>query len=464
MRFAMSNPAHGNRASMVRSFESMNRIPAPQGLRAVQESLLEDRAFSWYEYVPVSYDGSQPVPLVIQLHGGGNDGMRWSNYTIWHLMAEKQGFLVVYPNSPVPGMWTCGDEDIAYLEALIGHLCGKYCVDNTRIYMQGMSNGEMMTLAFTMRHPEMLAAAGNLTGPSPAEMIDDERPVGALPLYQMRGEKDVFFQLPDPLPRDIYAKRYGMNDFNREIWLEANGVQGLPSLTIRGKDNYLVYQGTHAPIINHEIQSMGHREPTDSAQTMWNLLYANARRVDGKPVVELPPALLAGDADGVAVAIGSNRVYKADHIETMHPSPFGHARFLAPPANEPHFNAVNIGEMFETPEVYVPVEGLGVLFGAKTELVDPGMSARAVFPDGTEYVFHADALLVTRNGEYLALRKPSLLVSGMFLVPLGEIATELLGKRTSMVANVMYVSDHHAQLGRYTATILLRLLEGIPEL
>ena len=295
-------------------------------------------------------------------------------------------------------------------------------------------------------------------------MIDDERPVGALPLYQMRGEKDVFFQLPDPLPKDIYAKRYGMNDFNREIWLEANGVQGLPSLTIRGKDNYLVFQGANAPIINHEIQSMGHREPTDSAQQIWDLLYSHARRVDGKSVVELPQSLLAGDADGVALAIGSNQVYKADHIETLHPSPFGHARFISPPANEPHFNGVNIGEMFETPEVYVPVEGLAALFGATTKLVDPGLSARAVFPDGTEYVFHADALLVTRNGEYLALRKPSLLVSGIFLVPVGEIATELLGKRISMVANVMYISDHHAQLGRYTATILLRLLEGIPEL
>ncbi len=464
MRLTMSNPVHGNRAATVRSFEPMNKVPVPQGLRAVQETLLAGCTFTWYEYVPESYDGSKPVPLVVQLHGGGNDGLRWANYTIWHLMAERQGFLVVYPNAPVPGMWTCGDEDVDFLEALILHLRGKYHVDGSRIYMQGMSNGEMMTLAFTMRHPEMLAAAGNLTGPSPAEMIGEERPAGELPLYQMRGEKDVFFQLPDPLPKDLYAKRYGMNDFNREIWLEANGVLGLPSLTIRGKDNYLVFHGTRAPIINHEIQSMGHREPTDSAQQMWDLLYSHARRVDGRSVVELPQSLLAGDADGVAIAIGSNRVYKADHIENLHPSPFGHARFITPPADEPHFNKVNIGEMFETPEVYVPVEGLSTLFGAKTELIDPGTSARAVFPDGTVYVFHADALLVTRDGEYLALRKPCLLVSGIFLVPIGEIASELLGKRTSMVANVLYVSDHHALLGRYTASILLRLLEGVPEM
>ena len=114
----------------------------------MRETLLEDRAFSWYEYVPASYDGSQPVPLILQLHGGGNDGMRWSNYTIWHLMAEKKGFLVVYPNAPVPGMWMCGDEDIAFLEALIRHLGGKYRVDSSRIYMQGMSNGEMMDACF----------------------------------------------------------------------------------------------------------------------------------------------------------------------------------------------------------------------------------------------------------------------------------------------------------------------------
>ena len=460
MKFTMKRPEQANRGRMVRSFEQMNKLPPPVALREVREKLVDDQTFIWYEYIPASYDGSRPVPLVVQLHGGGNDGIRWANFTIWHLLAEREGFLVVYPNSPMPGAWTCGDGDITYLERLVGHLCGKYSVDASRIYMQGMSNGEMMTLAFTMKHPEMLAAAGFLTGPSPADMIADERPVGALPLYQMRGEKDVFFQLPDPLPADLCAKRYGMNDFNREIWLEVNGVHELPALTIRGKDNFLVFQGDKAPIINHEIQAMGHREPADSAETMWELLYSKAGRENGLPTARLPEALLAGDPDGVAIAIGSHLAYQGRQVKPLHPSPYAFARIVQPPANEGHFNPVNIGEMLETPGIYIPVEGLETLFGATTELVNPGLSANVTFPDGTVYVFYADSMLVMKNGRYLALRKPCMLISGVFYAPIDEIAGDLLGKHVSMAESVMYIADHHALLGGYTARFLRNVLGG----
>jgi poly(3-hydroxybutyrate) depolymerase len=29
-------------------------------------------------------------PLIVQLHGGGMDGMRWTKMTAWHLLAERR--------------------------------------------------------------------------------------------------------------------------------------------------------------------------------------------------------------------------------------------------------------------------------------------------------------------------------------------------------------------------------------
>lgn len=50
--------------------------------------------------------------------------------------------------------------------------------------MQGMSNGDMMTLAFSMRYPNVLAAAGYMTGPSANEVLDGDRPVRIEPISQ----------------------------------------------------------------------------------------------------------------------------------------------------------------------------------------------------------------------------------------------------------------------------------------
>ena len=151
--------------------------------------------------------------------------------------------IIVYPNSPDYECWTCQKRDIQYLYDLIQLLRQKYAIDESRIYMQGMSNGDQMTMAFTMAHPEILAAAGYATGPSDEEVLDGDLPIGPLPIIQMRGEKDINWKLT-PETEDIYENRYHMNDLNREIWLDVNGVEDeIPSLTIQGKDNFCIIPG-----------------------------------------------------------------------------------------------------------------------------------------------------------------------------------------------------------------------------
>lgn len=143
---------------------AMNDMPPISRLQVRQAELVPGQVNTWYEYIPERYEaGGEPVPLVVQLHGGGQDGRRWASLTMWHLMAERENLIVVYPNSPQYGCWMCDDTDVQYLYDLIERLCDCYRIDRSRIYMQGMSNGDMMTLAFTMKHPEVLAAAGYMT-------------------------------------------------------------------------------------------------------------------------------------------------------------------------------------------------------------------------------------------------------------------------------------------------------------
>ena len=456
----MNRFVFGERAPLERAnFESKTRIPPISGLTECRAELLPGMVNVWYEYLPACYDGKTPLPLIVQVHGGGNDGRRWANFTLWHILAERLGLIVIYPNSPDYGSWHCDDRDVEFLYKLIGLVEEKYAVDRSRVYMQGMSNGDMMTLAFTMQHPEMLAAAGYSTGPSAEVYVGDERPVGALPAIQMRGEYDIIFRQTENDPLDVFETRYRINDFNREIWTRANGLDAIPALTARGKDNFLRFKGKNADLINWEIVGCGHREPADMAQVYWDTLYSGCRRVDGK--LEYGPCVdaLEPDRDVAVIALGSRKVYASGRIEEMTELETGVVRQFDPgPGN--YTKTVNKKEMLETPALCAPVEFFRAAFGAGIEYLDAGDRVRVCFPDGNEAIFYSNSLLVEYNGRFRGMRKPCSLLCGTFYVPVGEFCGDFMGKFVSEAGDCMLISGHSAILGRYTARILRALLGG----
>lgn len=441
------------------NFESKTRLPPIHDLKECRAELVPGMNNVWYEYIPSCYDGEKPLPLIVQVHGGGNDGRRWADFTLWHVLAERLGLIVIYPNSPDYGHWNCDQQDVDFLYDLIKLVQEKYRIDAARIYMQGMSNGDMMTLAFTMQHPEVLAAAGYSTGPSAEIYLGDERPVGALPAIQMRGEFDIIFRQTENDPLDHYETRYRINDFNREIWMEPNGLAELPQMTFRGKDNFLRFRGEHADLINWEVVGCGHREPADMAQVYWDLLYSGCRRVDGKLVYDTPVDDLLPDEDVSVIALGSRKLYKNGSLTEMTSLLTGVVRSFDPgPGN--YTKTVNAPEMLETPALMAPVEFFREAFGAEVRYLDAGDRAEVRFPDGNTAIFHSNSLLVEYNGRFRSMRKPCTLLCGTFYVPVGEFCTDFMNKFVSEAGDVMLVSGHAAILGRYTARILRKLLGG----
>ncbi|MBQ4257405.1 MAG: hypothetical protein II713_00205 [Clostridia bacterium] len=445
-----------------RNFENMAKLPPAESLKERRAEIVPGMENIWYEYLPESAKAKGKYPLVVQIHGGGNDGRRWADFTIWHKIADREGFMVIYPNSPDYETWKCGDRDIQFVYDLIEKICAEYPIDRERIYMQGMSNGDMMTLAFTMQHPEVLAAAGYMTGSSPEEMICDERPIGALPVLQMRGEKDVFFHLPDPLPENyyIYEKRYGMNDLNRFLWQDANKARSVPKMQIRGKNNLLYYEGEKAPVIVWEIKDMGHREPAEGAEMLWETLYRFCRRVDGKTVCSLE---FAQDETAVAFSTGSLKILKAGKLIDYTSNKDGYPRVFKASAGE-HFAAAPLDEMFETPALYAPAELLCAAFDAKLETFEAGDRIQLAFPSGETLELYSNSLLVLKNGRYVSLKKPCTLLCGQFLIPVGELMAQVFGKCVSEVEGVMLITDHFSELGRYTARMIREATGGIQTL
>ena len=114
-------------------------------------------------YVPKTYDSTRPTPLVISLHGAGGWPVQQMELSGWNRVAEREGFIVVYPSGIAtagPRVWHQDRGDVAFISELIDKVAANYNIDQSRIYANGMSNGGGMTFTLSCRLSDRIAAVG----------------------------------------------------------------------------------------------------------------------------------------------------------------------------------------------------------------------------------------------------------------------------------------------------------------
>jgi poly(3-hydroxybutyrate) depolymerase len=122
---------------------------------------------TWYEYIPPQLRGtSDKVPLLFNFHGGGCVPLYAAEQSDWHEIANKENFIVVYPEASQRNMWNAWDDrnglefsDVDFFLALIEHMKSVHPIDETRIYVSGFSMGAMMSNALACAFPDVIAAA-----------------------------------------------------------------------------------------------------------------------------------------------------------------------------------------------------------------------------------------------------------------------------------------------------------------
>jgi polyhydroxybutyrate depolymerase len=148
-------------------------------------------------YVPKSYDRSRPTPLVISMHAAGLWGAAQRETSQWNDLADKQGFIVVYP-SGIGGkgvrVWRAELQpglmkDVRFISELIDTLKVSYNLDSTRIYANGLSNGGGMSFVLSCTLSDRIAAVGMVAAAQtlPWRWCTDHR---AVPMIAFHGTAD----------------------------------------------------------------------------------------------------------------------------------------------------------------------------------------------------------------------------------------------------------------------------------
>ncbi|MCU1395970.1 MAG: poly(3-hydroxybutyrate) depolymerase [Ilumatobacteraceae bacterium] len=143
-------------------------------------------------HVPPMATGSDPLPLVIELHGYSEPAAVQEVQSGLTTYGDTMGFVTVLPQitRPVP-RWdsNVGSPDVHYLSDLLDHLEATVCVDTNRIGVAGLSNGAFMTSILACDLSGRIAAAAPVAG---IQAPDDCKPDRPVPVIAFHGTADTF--------------------------------------------------------------------------------------------------------------------------------------------------------------------------------------------------------------------------------------------------------------------------------
>ncbi|KAI1263518.1 family 1 carbohydrate esterase [Xylariaceae sp. FL1019] len=152
-------------------------------------------------HLPSSYEASTAVPLIIAYHGSGGNPTDFEITTRFSDEGLNPNMVVVYP-AGVDGNWqgptyaTAGVSDKVFTTDLVNHIKDNYCIDSSRVYAAGHSNGGgfVGTLACSPDHGgNQFAAFAAASGAFYTDVVGDDacHPARSpLPILEIHGGAD----------------------------------------------------------------------------------------------------------------------------------------------------------------------------------------------------------------------------------------------------------------------------------
>jgi polyhydroxybutyrate depolymerase len=248
-------------------------LPHASGV-TTEQLVSGQRQRSYRLFVPPGYDGRQPLPLVLDLHGSGGNAAGQARNSGLETLSGSERFLVATLEAE-GGRWNVPvqpdrPDDVLYVGDVISHVASRVCMDATRVYATGFSGGGRMSSLLGCAMGSRLAAIAPVSAlrfPAPC----NGRPVPVL----------TFHGLADPQnPYDGHAVGRG-GEWEESVpdalagWARRNGCKGDVIVDDPpGPLSSMRYAGCadDADVRLIRIDGLGHRwtkDEVDTTAVMW---------------------------------------------------------------------------------------------------------------------------------------------------------------------------------------------------
>jgi len=170
-------------------------LPPGDGMQTVQVS---GGNRNYFLHVPSTYDGSKPVPLIVDFHGLTASGMQQRNLSRYPDVVDPEGVVMAFPSGlagPSGPAWNVGPccvdvDDVAFTRALVAQLSTMACIDPKRVYATGFSMGGGMAHYLACHAADVFAAVAPSSFDLLQENVSDCLPPRPITVISFRGSAD----------------------------------------------------------------------------------------------------------------------------------------------------------------------------------------------------------------------------------------------------------------------------------
>ncbi|MGA9716497.1 MAG: PHB depolymerase family esterase [Aeromicrobium sp.] len=231
---------------------------------------------SYLLHVPPGYDATQRTSVVAMFHGLGGTPAKILAASGMNSLADREGFIVVAPLARgAISQWDFrtppGDvrSDAHFTRALVAEVRSRGCIDGSRIYAAGFSNGSALVLALACDAESPFAAYGAVSGPYMAPDCARAKPASIAYFHGMR-DKRVPYEGAEtvigPMPSvDDTVAQWVAHDRCPAVGATTTAIGALRHLSWRGCAD-------GSAISVHVLRDEGHRWPgsqIDASSVMW---------------------------------------------------------------------------------------------------------------------------------------------------------------------------------------------------
>jgi polyhydroxybutyrate depolymerase len=206
------------------------------------------------------------LPVVLNFHGLGSSALEQEVYSGLVPLSERESFILVTPDGTgTPRGWAVARlgntsaDDLAFVAAVLDTLEDQLCIDTSRVYSTGMSNGAFFSSLLGCVMDDRIAAIAPVAGVSWAERdtLECGRP---MPIIAFHGMADGTVPFEQGL---IFgAIPYAGAEANVDGWAGHNGCEPESNWSQLTEHVYRVtYEGCESPAELIAVEGGGHTWP-----------------------------------------------------------------------------------------------------------------------------------------------------------------------------------------------------------
>lgn len=170
-----------------------------------------DSSRTYRTHLPAAYVPGEAYAVVLVFHGYGGDAADMERVTGFSALADENQFIAVYPQGltdiyKVPfwasvGTIDLGIDDVRFVSNLLDALEADFCIDTTRIYATGFSNGGAMVGLLACQLSDRIAAFAPVSGNfyAPRNGCYPGRPIPILEIHGTADQIVSYYGIPEAI-------------------------------------------------------------------------------------------------------------------------------------------------------------------------------------------------------------------------------------------------------------------------